>query len=193
MRKKSFIGLIRDAWERMGDEYGDWQLKKSVAGKGRIHRRAIILKDPDCELILHDGANVEEGAVLYCRNATGASEQEKSFIRIGCRSFVGHYCNLRTGGGGIEIGDDVVLAQFVSLIASGHGMKLGVLIRDQPPPEKRGIKIGKDVWLGASSVVLPGVTIGDGAVIGAGAIVTKDVPANAIMVGNPARILRYRE
>jgi len=58
---------------------------------------------------------------------------------------------------------------------------------------KRGIRIGNDVWIGASSVILPGVKINDGAIIGAGSIVCKDVAANAIMVGNPARLLRYRE
>jgi acetyltransferase-like isoleucine patch superfamily enzyme len=86
-----------------------------------------------------------------------------------------------------------LVGQFVSLIASGHGVERGELVRQQGIPKKRGIKIGDDVWLGASSVVLPGITIGNGAVIGAGAVVTKDVPENAIMVGNPARLLRYRE
>lgn len=188
-----YIGFMRDVWERLWDDYREWLFKKSVSGQGCIHRRAIVLKDPGCELTLHAGAYVEEGAVLYCRNESGVDESQDSFIRIGCRSFVGHYCNLRTGGGSIEIGDDVILAQFVSLIASGHGVKRGSIIRLQGVPDKRGIKIGNDVWLGASSVVLPGVTIGNGAVIGAGAIVTKDVPENAIVVGNPARILRYRE
>ena len=52
--------------------------------------------------------------------------------------------------------------------------------------------IGKDVWTGANAVILKGVKIGDGAVVGAGSIVTKDIPSYAIVVGNPARILRYR-
>ncbi len=67
-----------------------------------------------------------------------------------------------------------------------------------PTPEYNGGRrsretlIGHDVWLGASSIVLKGVTIGDGAVIGAGAVVTKDVPPYAIVVGNPAQIIRFR-
>jgi acetyltransferase-like isoleucine patch superfamily enzyme len=193
MTVRGFIGFLRDVWATAVEDYQDWQFKKSIAGAGCINRRAIVLKDPDCELILHPGAYVEAGAVLYCRNAAGANDSEKTFIHIGSRSFVGHYCNLRTGGGSIEIGDDVLLAQFVSLIASGHGIKLEKFVRQQGLSEKKGIKIGNDVWLGASSIVLPGVKIGDGAIIGAGAVVTKDVPANAIVVGNPARILRYRE
>jgi galactoside O-acetyltransferase len=52
------------------------------------------------------------------------------------------------------------------------------------------IHIGKNVWLGAGAIILPGVTIGDNSIVGAGSVVTKDVPANVIVVGNPARVLR---
>lgn len=59
--------------------------------------------------------------------------------------------------------------------------------------EKNGIFIGDDVWIGNHVTILPGVTVGDGAVIGAGTIVNKDVPAYAVIVGNPAKILKYRK
>jgi len=191
--KVNILGFARDAWSRLWDDYYDWQFKKSVAGAGCIHRNAMVIKDPWCDLILMDGAYVEAGVVLYCRNNEPKSLPNNDFIKIGRRSFIGHYSNLRTGGGSIEIGDNVLLAQFVSLIAAGHGIRTGALISEQNESDRKGIKIGNDVWLGASVVVLPGVAIGDGAVIGAGAVVTKDVPPNAIMVGNPARVLRYRD
>jgi acetyltransferase-like isoleucine patch superfamily enzyme len=92
----------------------------------------------------------------------------------------------------VEIGDDTLIAQNVSIIAAGHGVQLGKLIRDQAPPKNNGVRIGNNVWIGAAAVVLPGVYVADGAIIGAGAVVTKDVPANAIVVGNPARVTRYR-
>jgi len=64
-------------------------------------------------------------------------------------------------------------------------------MREQPV-ESKPVVIGADVWIGAGASVLPGVTIGDGAVIGARAVVTKDIPPNAIAVGIPAKVIRYR-
>jgi acetyltransferase-like isoleucine patch superfamily enzyme len=115
-----------------------------------------------------------------------------SHIRIGRHCYIGQYNNLRTGGGSIDIGDHVAISQFVSLIASGHGTAPGLPMHQQPVPEKRNIRIEEDVWIGAGSTILPGVTLGRGAVIGAGSIVTKDVTANTIVAGNPARVLRSR-
>lgn len=190
---RQHLKIIRDGYQVMQDEYLDWQAKKDVSGAGCLHRKAILLKDPTCDVGLGEGTRVEEGAILYCRSTLPDTTEERPFIKIGRQSFIGQYCNLRAVDSHIEIGEGVLMGQFVSLIASGHGVKAGVPIRHQGSPEKRGITIGDDVWIGASVVVLPGVTIGDGAVIGAGSIVTKDVPTNAIMAGNPARILRYRE
>lgn len=59
-------------------------------------------------------------------------------------------------------------------------------------PGKGATKIGNDVWIGMDALILPGVTVGDGAVIGAGAVVAKDVPPYAVVAGNPGRVLRYR-
>ncbi len=58
--------------------------------------------------------------------------------------------------------------------------------------KKYSCLIGNDVWIGSNAIILEGITIGDGAIVGAGAVVTKDVPPYAIVVGNPARIIRYR-
>ena len=77
------------------------------------------------------------------------------------------------------------------IIDHNHGTDPAKRI-DQQPCAVKAVKIGDDVWLGAYSVVLPGVTIGNGAVVGAHACVTKDVPAFAIVVGVPAKIVGYR-
>jgi acetyltransferase-like isoleucine patch superfamily enzyme len=65
------------------------------------------------------------------------------------------------------------------------------LVREQPV-SFRGIRIGRDVWIGANVGVVDGVTIGDGAVVGMGSVVTADIPAFAIVAGNPARLIRMR-
>ena len=88
----------------------------------------------------------------------------------------------------VTIGDRTLIGPNVSVYAAGHPID----------PEDRAtqweygaeVHIGKDVWIGGSSVILLGVTIGDGAVVGAGSVVTRDVPPNTIVVGNPARVLR---
>lgn len=68
------------------------------------------------------------------------------------------------------------------------------LHQEQPWDDRKyGIIIEDDVWIGCNSVILPGVKIGTGAIIGAGSVVTKNIPANAIVCGNPAKILKYRE
>ena len=73
-----------------------------------------------------------------------------------------------------------------------HGTKKGNLIRDQEN-KCRNIYIGSDVWLAANVTILKGVSIGDGAVIGAKALVNSNIPENAIAVGIPAKVIKYRE
>jgi acetyltransferase-like isoleucine patch superfamily enzyme len=85
------------------------------------------------------------------------------------------------------MGPDVVM------MSSSHAFEhLDVPVNQQGSLPRQRITIGNDVWIGTRSIVLPGVTIGDKAVIGAGSVVTKDVPAYAIVAGNPAKIIRYK-
>lgn len=117
-----------------------------------------------------------------------------SRLIVGDGTFIGEFNNIRATGGEIIIGKYCNISQHCSLIASNHLTKKGIYISNQPWDEERtGIVIGDDVWIGANSVVLPGVKVGSGAVIGAGAVVTKDVPENTICVGNPARVIKYRD
>jgi acetyltransferase-like isoleucine patch superfamily enzyme len=91
----------------------------------------------------------------------------------------------------ITIGSNTSIGPFVFITSSNHGFKKGQLHRIQPAVEE-SVKIGSDVYIGAHSIVLPGVKIGDGAVVGAGSVVTKDIPENAIAVGIPAKIISQR-
>jgi acetyltransferase-like isoleucine patch superfamily enzyme len=112
-------------------------------------------------------------------------------LRIGNRTFIGAKCIFSVARS-IEIGDDVLIAGGCSISDySGHPLDpekriAGVQV---DPEDVRPVRIGNKAWLGRGVIVLPGVTIGEGAVIGAAAVVTKDVPPGHICVGNPGRLL----
>lgn len=88
----------------------------------------------------------------------------------------------------IYVGDGTMLGPNVVLATAGH--PIWPALREQIYQYNMPVHIGKNCWLGAGVVVLPGVTIGDNTVIGAGSVVTKDIPANVVAVGNPCRVLR---
>lgn len=90
--------------------------------------------------------------------------------------------------GEIHIGDQVMIGPNVTLCTTGHPVY--PLYREMAAHYSLPIHIGNNVWIGSHTVVLPGVTIGDNAVIGAGSIVTRDIPANVVAVGNPCRVMR---
>ncbi len=88
----------------------------------------------------------------------------------------------------IYIGDGTMLGPNVVIATAGHPILPE--LREKQYQFNMPVHIGKNCWLGAGVIVLPGVTIGDNSVIGAGSVVTKDIPANVIAVGNPCRVLR---
>lgn len=86
--------------------------------------------------------------------------------------------------GGITIDDDVLVAANAQLISNNHDMHEHAIITAKP------IHLKHNCWVGAGATILPGVTVGENAVVGAAAVVTKDVPDNAVVVGNPARVIK---
>lgn len=92
----------------------------------------------------------------------------------------------------IKIGDNFVSGPGIFITSDNHGIKRNQLIREQEGIE-RDVVIGSDVWLGAYAIVLPGVNIGDGAVVAAGSVVTKDVAHYSIVAGVPAKEIGHRE
>lgn len=116
---------------------------------------------------------------FYCEYGKHISVGENFYANIGCTIL---------DVGKVTIGDNVMFGPHVCIYTAGHPIH----------PESRNsgyeygipVNIGNNVWIGGSTAVLPGVTIGDNAVIGAGSVVTKDIPANVIAVGNPCRVLR---
>ncbi|NJK92738.1 MAG: acyltransferase [Blastochloris sp.] len=125
---------------------------------------------------------IEHGVILH---------PFQGYIRAGDHVFLGPHVIIY-GHGGVNIGDNCLIAGHVCIASSNHTIPpQGVWIRSQPDIPLP-VRIGNDVWIGFGAVILGGVTIGEGCIIGAGAVVTKDLPAGAIAAGNPARILRFR-
>lgn len=126
------------------------------------------------------GINVEHGAYFG----------DGSRVRIGDRSGIGVNCRLH---GPVVIGRNVMMGPDVVVLAVNHRFADPVPMIDQGYDLPRPVTIEDDVWIGTRSIILPGVTIGSGAIIGAGAVVTKSVPPNSVVGGNPARLIRFRE
>ena len=88
----------------------------------------------------------------------------------------------------IYVGDDTMFGPNVTVATAGHPIL--PILREQVYQYNMPVFIGRNCWIGAGAILLPGVHIGDGTVIGAGSVVTKDIPANVVAVGNPCRVLR---
>lgn len=108
-------------------------------------------------------------------------------ITIGTNVFINQGCHFMDMGG-ITIGDDVMIGPKVNLVSAGHPVS---------PSERRNdivtkpITIGNNVWIGAAATILQGVAIGDNAVVAAGAVVSRSVPANTLVAGVPARVIKH--
>ncbi|NOX27382.1 MAG: CatB-related O-acetyltransferase [Gammaproteobacteria bacterium] len=113
-------------------------------------------------------------------------------IRIGEHTHIQPRCHFVAGKSSIIIGGRCEIAPACAFYPFNHGIKAGLPVMEQALISKGNIEIGDDVWLGYGVVVLDGVKIGNGAVIGANSVVTKDVPANAVAVGSPAKVIRMR-
>jgi acetyltransferase-like isoleucine patch superfamily enzyme len=107
-------------------------------------------------------------------------------IRVGRDVFINQNCTMYDLGG-IDIGDDVMIGPNVSIITSGHPLEPALrraFVTAKP------IVIERNVWIAAGVTIIGGVTIGENAVVAAGSVVTRDVPPNTLVGGNPARVIR---
>lgn len=133
------------------------------------------------KLILeHCGSNVniEKGAQFSVAVSLGDNSG------IGVNALISSY---------VTIGNDVMMGPECMIFTSNHGMdRLDIPMWKQKHADPKPVVIGNDVWIGARVTILPGVHIGDGSVIGAGSVVTKDVEAYSIVAGNPAKLIRKR-
>lgn len=112
-------------------------------------------------------------------------------IRIGKRVWIAQNCMV--DGPDIEIGDDCILAPYVHIIAGNHGFEDAKRPINEQGVVSKPVRIGRDCWIGSRAIVLGGVVIGEGSVVGAGAVVTKDIPPYSIAIGVPAKVVGSRQ
>ena len=110
-------------------------------------------------------------------------------IRVGRKVFINQCCTIYDMGG-VDIGDLVMIGPKVNIITSGHPVEPS---KRRAYIETKPIKIERNVWIATGATLLGGVTVGENSVVGAGAVVTKDVPPNCFVAGVPARIVRRLE
>jgi len=164
----------------------------NIASSARVNYLGIRRRPPTY-LTIGEGT-MFEGSIV--------SDRDGSVVVIGRNTFIGSstiVCAER-----IEIGDDVLISWGCTIVDHNSHALAWKDRRDDVREYYRGIKnwekverkavtIGNKVWIGFNTIILKGVTVGEGAVVGAGSIVTKDVPAHAVVAGNPARIIRRIE
>lgn len=122
--------------------------------------------------------NIEKGAVFA------------SAVSLGDNSGIGVNATMN---GTVSIGDNVMMGPECTFYSRNHAFdRIDIPMCEQGFYEEKPIVIGNDVWIGGHVIFLPGVHVGDGAIIGAGAVVSRDVPEYAVVGGNPIKIIKYR-
>lgn len=127
----------------------------------------------------HTGKNVDIGRHISF----------SSHVSLGDRSSIGDHTSIN---GTLRIGRDVMMAANCAFISSSHNTARTDIPMNQQGSSDAPITIGDDCWIGHGVTVLPGVTVGNGCILAAGAVVTKDVPDFAVVGGVPARIIKFR-
>ena len=167
-----------------------------LARKKLLLRRRLVLDGlafvgPRCVLQAGKGTRIELGRWSWLGHGCKVRCHEGTVL-IGAKTVLGQECTI-SAYKDVSIGRECVIADRVMLIDFDHGMvDVERPIRLQGI-YKREVRVGNNVWIGYGACILRGVTVGDNAVIGTNAVVTKDVPPNAVVAGVPARVIRTRD
>ncbi len=180
-------------------DFAWWNRKGYISPKAEICHEGLIVGSnvfiDDRVLIYHlkDGGPVELGDRVHLYRDTIIQTGQNGSISIGAYSYIQPRCTFSAFKGSIKIGEAVQIAPNCSFYSYDHGSVAGVKIIKQPLQTKGDIIIEDDVWIGVGVIVLSGVIVGKGAVVAAGSVVTQKVPAGAIVMGVPARVMKMRD
>jgi maltose O-acetyltransferase len=109
-------------------------------------------------------------------------------VSIGNNVSINSYVHI-WGTGGVKIGNNVMIASHACITSATHDYNKEDMIKVQV---LRNVEIQDNVWIGTGAIIMPGVIIGEGSVVGAGSVVTKNVPSRSIVIGSPAKVIKYR-
>ena len=159
--------------------------------RGRLQTDGLAFVRPGVTFEIGPGARVHLGRWCWLGDGTKIRAHEGE-VWIGAKTVIGQECTV-SAFQSVSIGRECIVADRVMLIDFDHGVvEVERPIREQGI-YKRDVRVGHNVWIGYGACFLRGVTVGDNAVVGTNAVVTKDVPANAVAAGVPARVLRMRD
>src|SRR2546427_2200155 len=159
-----------------------------IAPATYIAKGAMIQTDSDGRsfggrILVSEGVTISDGVIIATYGGT---------IEIEANAYIGPYCVLY-GHGGLAIGRNTMIGAHTVIVPANHCFARSDVPMNAQPLTQKGINIGEDVWVGSGRKVLDGVRIGNGAVIGAGSVVTKDIDAYSIALGVPAMVVRSRQ
>jgi acetyltransferase-like isoleucine patch superfamily enzyme len=159
--------------------------------RGRLKTDGLCFVCPGVKFEIGNQASVHLGRWSWIGHGSKIRAHEGE-VHIGAKSVLGQECTV-SAFQHVSIGRECVIADRVMLIDFDHGVvEVERPIREQGI-YKRDVRVGHNVWVGYGAAFLRGVTVGDNAVVGTYAVITRDVPANAVVAGVPARVLRMRE
>jgi acetyltransferase-like isoleucine patch superfamily enzyme len=172
-----------------------WMTRLFPKAKGVFFPTDLTSLGEDC-ISIGEGTHIGEHCILTAWKSTCAGGDFHPEITIGNNCSFGEYNHI-TSTNKIIIGDNLLTGRWVTITDNSHG-ETDYDTLQQPPlmrlvTSKGPVIIGKGVWIGDKATILPGVTIGDGAVIAANSVVTKDVPAYSVVAGNPAKVIKINE
>lgn len=162
---------------------------KVTAGRNLILEDNVSLNAlSENGIVFGDHVSIARDSILFC---TGIVAYRGKGIAIGDRTGISARAYF-AGQGGISIGSDVIMGPNVQIFSENHGYAdVNIIIKDQGVV-KQPVAIGNNCWIGAGSTILAGVTMGHGCVVAAGSVVTKSFPANSVIAGIPAKLLKIR-
>ncbi len=182
-------GMLNHRYGRLLWRYS-WRRLLTAAGR-RWRTDGLVFLGRDLELEIGRKGKLDLGRFVWIGDGTKIRCHEGR-VEIGAKTVMGQECTI-SAYQHVRIGEQCVIADRAMFIDFDHGVvEVERPIRQQGI-YKRDVEVGSNVWIGYGACILRGVSVGDNSIVGTNSVVTRDVPANAVVAGIPARILRMRE